>query len=446
MKKILIISEYFAPTQAIASNRWSKIAYYLKQQHDVSIDVLTIRRNYSHKESIMGYSLKDDLLKKETKSINKFYVIDYNKFIVFLVLLVDLIKRHVFKVDNTNKLNESVLPITSRNRKYKILKFRDYLEMILLNISNYYGGVKCIKNHVNEYDVVISTYGPYWPNLVGNYIKKRNKKIKWIADFRDYCTRTNYSNFHRNINNIYLRKISKRTDLIYEVIDGMDVEGFANRKIQVLPNGYDPVEMKNIGPIEKFFVLYTGTYYKEDDVSPLFKAMKQLIDEKCIAVDDLEFLYAGNGYEAYRDAAKKYKLETYITNLGVVSRSESIKLQCKSAALIQLGWNTKSEHMMWTGKTYEYMMAQRPIIYIVNGDEKDSLPSKNIHKLGGVCYESVNDEIDFIKLKTYLKNIYTEWKTTGTICLNRDEAYIKTFSYPDLSNKVWNEINEVNVE
>lgn len=443
MKRILIISEYFAPTQAIASNRWSKIAYYLKQQHDVSIDVLTIRRNYTHKESIMGYSLKDDLLKKETKAINKFYVIDYNKFIVFLVLLVDLIKRYILKIDNTNKLNESVLPITSRDRKFKILKIRDYLEMILLNISNYYGGIKCIKNHVSDYDVVISTYGPYWPNLVGNYIKKKNKNIKWIADFRDYCTRTNYSMLHRYINNIYLKKICKRTDLVYEVIDGMDVECFAKRKIKVLPNGYDPVEIKNIGTIEKFTILYTGTYYREDDVSPLFGAINQLIDERNIDSNDLEFLYAGSGFEAYREVATKYNLESFVVNLGVVSRSESMELQRKSAALIQLGWNNKNEHMMWTGKTYEYMMAQRPIIYIVNGDEKDSLPARNIHKLGGVCFESVNSENDMHILKEYLKKIYVEWKTTGTICLDRDEAYIKTFSYPNLSMKVWNGINEV---
>ena len=437
MKRILIISEYFAPTQAIASNRWSKIAYYLKQQHDVCIDVLTIRRNYTHKESIMGYSLKDDLLKKEIKSINKFYVIDYNKLIVFLVLLVDLIKRYILKIDNTNKLNESVLPITSRNRKFKIYKIRDYLEMILLNISNYYGGIKCIKNYVNDYDVVISTYGPYWPHFVGDYIKKHNNQIVWLADFRDNCTRDNYSKSQKKYNDLYLKKICKNANIVSETESGMDAEMYSKNKIVVFTNGYDPAEERKTYTSSKFSFLYTGMYYKEDDVSPLFSAVRDLVDSNCIDLNDIEFGYAGSGVEAFKEASQKYNLDSYIHYYGFVSRKDSMKLQRNSAVLIQLGWNNGLENFLWTGKTYEYMLAKKPIIYIVSGTEKGSVVSKKISKIGGFCYENANSEFDYYRLKRYIMDIYNEWKKSGTIKIKRDEDYIKTFSYSKIAEDVW---------
>ena len=442
MKKVLIVSEYFAPTQAIASNRWSKIAYYLKKNHDVSIDVLTIRRNYTHKESFMGYSLKDTTLKKETASVDNYIVIDYNCFVVFIALIVDFIKTRILKTNNSYKYNEGGVKYVNKNNINFISNLRDNLEVFLLNYTRYLDGVKCIKKSVHKYDYVITTYGPYWPNMVGHYIKKRNKNIIWMADFRDYCYRESDTIIQKLFNKIYLKSVCKTSDIVSEVLEGMDVEKFSKTKCVVVSNGYDPTDKKECIQPNKFTFLYTGTYYKEDDVTPLFEAIKELIDTHSLAVDDLEFMCAGNGADEYREVAKEFDLDQYVTALGHISREEAMRLQRQSAMLIQLGWNTPNEHMLWTGKTYEYMLAQKPIIYILNGCVKGSLISSNINKLGGVCYEAANKDKDIVKLKSYIIEKYNEWKKTGVISIDREEEYISQFSYPYISELVWKNLNK----
>ena len=48
--KVLLIAEYIAPVNAIASIRWTKISKYLVLHHQASIDLLTNEKNFSGKK------------------------------------------------------------------------------------------------------------------------------------------------------------------------------------------------------------------------------------------------------------------------------------------------------------------------------------------------------------------------------------------------------------
>ena len=64
---LLIISEYIAPVQAIASIRWTKIAKYLKRDNEeISITVLSNEKNYDNPENLLPLCRKDSLLEQDS--------------------------------------------------------------------------------------------------------------------------------------------------------------------------------------------------------------------------------------------------------------------------------------------------------------------------------------------------------------------------------------------
>lgn len=58
--KILLVSEYIAPVQAIASIRWSKLTKYLKQHHNAGVDVLTNVKRYGPMAGFGRYLLDEN--------------------------------------------------------------------------------------------------------------------------------------------------------------------------------------------------------------------------------------------------------------------------------------------------------------------------------------------------------------------------------------------------
>lgn len=86
---------------------------------------------------------------------------------------------------------------------------------------------------------------------------------------------------------------------------------------------------------------------------------------------------------------------------------------------------------------YEYMMAQKPIIYMMAGDEPDSLPSRDMEKLGGICYEQCRHEETYVLLKNYIIQKYSEWKDTGNVTIEGDIDYRNKYAYPVIAEQVW---------
>ncbi len=79
MKKILIISEFIAPFQAIASIRWTKIAKYLKKNHDAHISVVTIDKRYKGISLHLTQTRIDKLLKKDLIYFNNYWLVPGGK-------------------------------------------------------------------------------------------------------------------------------------------------------------------------------------------------------------------------------------------------------------------------------------------------------------------------------------------------------------------------------
>ena len=437
MKRIVIISQYIAPTQEIASIRWTKIAKYLKMNHDVEITILTTCK--SEKE------VKDPLLVKDMKYFDEYVTIKENLLFCTLKRFRDKIrlKRRKRTLQNNSVEmiynNEGERQFKDATLKHRFNTWLDEkaMESLAKRASKKY------QKEIKNTDVLISTYGPIWDHMAAEKIKEKNQEILWIADFRDiyagneYETKDEFEK-HKDFTKLHL----KNAKYLTRVTPGIKLYETSAHQVIEVSNGYDPAEKKEPIEYEKFMLLYTGTMYPgTSDLSPVFKAVVELLDEGKIKESDVEIVYAGKSKEVFEHQTQTSKATNISKNLGVVSRDKVLELQQKASVLLQSSFYSKEFKYMWTGKMFEYMLAEKPIILASVGEEP-SEPCSLMYKLGGVGYEPCDHENAYMKMKDYICDKYNEWKTNKMVSINRDEEYVKMFSYDSIANQIWNLIEQ----
>lgn len=425
--KILIVSEYIAPLQAIASIRWTKIAKYLKISHsNIHITVLTNEKVFDGNNQ-----RKDLMLEKDMCFFDEYWQLSKSNM---------LKKYEAIKKKNSSSVSAIQIEIqqcSSKGSLVQILKkegllgVRDIKEKILFSQAKQF-----LKDRQFDFDVVISTYGPAWPHLVAERIKKKHPSIFWLADFRDPYAKETDGPFSFWRHNLFVKRHCIAADVITRVTDDLYLNEPENAVVKMLPNGYDPEEALAPLPPRDFTIVFTGALYGERrDIGVVCKAVKELVLEQ--KIDGVKVLYAGPDGELGRKIACRYDAQEYLQDLGALKRTDALKLQQNAAILLQLNWNTKAEHCQWSGKMYEYMMMRKPIIFVVTGDEPYSFPSYNMSKLGGICYEQCRHKETYPLLKQYILDKYEEWKRTGNVSVQRDEEYVQQYSYANIAESVW---------
>lgn len=440
MISILLVVNGIAPMEGINAIRWTKIAKYLKLIHkeDVKITVLTQKKNFDSSYSSVGTFKKDILLEKDMKYFDEYIDLPTDKWFS----LANWCKRKVFGAKKQLVSGqEAMKKNTKMIIKHKIRTLYDnYTNIVIYRVLWNY-----IKNHIDEYDVVISSYSPMWPFMVAHKMKKNNKRLKWIADFRDVCGREGinvggFAPWHRS----YVQKHSSIANAVFRVEYFINTCTDKNVKCYTVTNGYDPDEAAAPECPDTFNFVYTGSIYGElQDFSIIYQAVNELIEQGCIQKDKVKVYYAGRYGEEAQIMANKTGITDFFVNLQQIPRFKARELQRKAAVLIQAGFNIENDYCAWTGKMYEYMISQKPIVYIVNGDKPNSFPSKYMNKLGGVCYEKTRHEETYPKLKNYIKEKYDEWIATGNVTIKQDREYVGNYSYQAIAEQVWEIIKTI---
>lgn len=424
--KILIISEYIAPLQAVASIRWTKIAKYLKLAlPDASITVLTNQQQFTGP----ARNRSDPLLQKDMRCFDAYWQIPEGKELA----LYEKLKRRRLKTTLELQNRMQTLGKTrmrTRVKKELLLLVRDIKETICLR-----QGAKFLRGRELDFDVVISTYGPAWPHLLAEQVKREHPAMLWLADFRDPYAKDTDTAFAWHRHNAFVRRHCRQADVITRVSGNLHLNEPPGVPIQTIPNGYDPSEAMPPLPPDEFSIVFTGRLYGEKrDLGIVCKALKELASAGL--VQNAAVLYAGPDDALARQLAGRYDAQDHLKAVGVLPRLEALRIQQKAAVLLQLDWNTAKNHCEWSGKMYEYMMARKPILFVVTGDEPNSFPSRHMGELGGCCYEQCRHNETYPRMKRYILDKYTEWKTTGNVTIQRDEGYVRKFSYEEIAKMV----------
>ena len=190
-------------------------------------------------------------------------------------------------------------------------------------------------------------------------------------------------------------------------------------------------------PPTKFSFVYTGSFYpKETNLQLIFQAISELISENKIDSNDVEILYAGRNGRDFVEQASATGLKRFVVDHGSVSREIAINLQKNAAVLLQSYTYSSSFKSLWSGKMFEYMMAEKPIVFAVICDTH-SEQYKLMPKLGGIAVESFNTKETYDPMKEYIFEKYREWKKTGNVTISRDDDYVKSFSYEKIADDFW---------
>ncbi|MGM0396665.1 MAG: glycosyltransferase family 4 protein [Bacillota bacterium] len=293
--------------------------------------------------------------------------------------------------------------------------------------------------------LVYTTSFPYSSHILGLHLKKNMPELRWVADFRDEWTNNPY---HRD--SIYKRikfKGEKRMEL--QVTEGCDyfitntplmLENFIadNPSLQgrstFIPNGYDEEDFQELANErddgEKFVVTYTGSLYGRRNLDEFMEGLKISIDKNEIRKDDLQIRIVGNIYDKVIDSyARKFNLEGQIKSYGYLPHKESIQMLFNSDIILLVIGKGKGSKNFYTGKIFEYIRSDRPILAIV---PEDGVAAQVIRetKTGEVV-----DPEDIEGVSNAISGYYSEWKK-GTIDHNPDWDKIRNYSRRSQTGKL----------
>jgi glycosyltransferase involved in cell wall biosynthesis len=221
-------------------------------------------------------------------------------------------------------------------------------------------------------DVLVTTSPPASVNLIGAAVKQVTG-VYWVADLRDSVA----ANPDRDVERLAVRMkeqaqatvaklVARWSDAVVTVSDAISAEmrGLGAERVETIPNGcdFDDFEGLEYHRNERFRITHTGTFFGHRDPRPFLSALAE-VDGDVVA------RFVGGLRSADREFADGLGLGDRIEEIEHVPRQSALELQRDSEALLLLlpdaGGRGKT---VPSGKIFEYLAAERPILAAVPPD------------------------------------------------------------------------------
>ncbi len=397
MKKVLIISYYWPPAGGPGVQRWLKFTKYLP---DFNIQpIVYVPENATY--PIIDNDLINDIQKTT-------------------IVLKQPIKEpykiaSLFSKKSTKSISSGLI---KDNKKQSLLE-----KTMLFIRGNFFipdarvawvkPSVNYLSNYIstNNIDTIITTGPPHSLHLIGYELQRKNN-VKWIADFRDPWTNIGY---HKELKlTKFAQKKHKRLE--FEVLNSAnciittsyttknEFAAITQKPIHVITNGYDIEKIEKPLLDKKFSISHIGSLLSKRNPKILWEVLSEIISENELFKNDFELKLIGKISSEIIETLKKYKLVSYVTNLGYVSHTEALINQRKSQMLLLIEIDSHETKGIIPGKLFEYMAAERPIIAL---GPVESDVEKIIKETNCGCYFNYTEKQ---KLKTYILESYSHFK------------------------------------
>ena len=421
-KNILIIAYFFPPPNSIAAIRTWKLVKYIKQHgyepivicgetnidtgfetsdievHRIKCDILLEKYASVFKNKINSQKNKNNNNEMIHVHSSDAFNINVRQIIYLILKKIKRILSEIFEYpDAQSKWRKTVLPIAS-----KIIDTK-------------------------RIDLIYSSASPFTGHLIASDLSKIYG-IPWVADYRDLWTLNHYIS-HLWIRlflekRLELRTLSSVSAVITVSEPAAEIQSkFLNRPVEVITNGFDPCDYNfYTEPYKNFTISYTGNIYSgKQDPSLLFSAVRKLIDNGKISSRNIRINFWGTDKIILDPIIKKYHLHEVVGIFERVSLEKSIIEQKKSTVLLLLSWNDLSQKGVYTGKVFEYLGANRPILAIPKntGSVIDELLYKT---RAGISCSSVE------QLEDVLLNWYDTFYSTDTLPYTGMEEEIQKYN------------------
>ena len=157
----------------------------------------------------------------------------------------------------------------------------------------------------------------------------------------------------------------------------------------------------------------------------------------------IKLVYAGREGALFTRYASQSGLESCVEDHGQVSRKQSIALQRSADILLMASHHMASQKGILTGKLFEYMMMDKPIVCCMGGDLPNSGVKQVLSQTGmGMCCEHARAHEDEEALLTYTRMLVQNWQNGLSLLEGRNAAEVEAYAYPGLAKTLENWINE----
>ena len=257
---------------------------------------------------------------------------------------------------------------------------------------------------------MITTSPPNSIHLVGAAVK-RTLGIPWIADLRDSLV----AHPHRRAESFAVRTkeradsaianlVARRADAIVAAAESIAEEARGLEpagRVVTIANGSDFDDFAGLEytPGDRFRITHTGSFLGKRDPKPFLQALADS------GLDDVVARFVGDFRSADREFAESLGLGDRLELLPYVPRRRSLALQRDSDALLLLipdaGGRGKG---VLSGKVFEYLAAERPILAAV---PPDGAAAKLIQDIGAGIVAPADD---VEALRAALVELHGRWK------------------------------------
>ena len=394
-KRILIISGEFIPyTQSIGGV--IRVLSFLKSLKKNNLKLISLKKNYYGYFGFRSYikNVKKKYLENKLSKPNKI--------------------KHLF-ISIIRFYFSNLLYILGIDQNFFSKKI--YLREIKSSLKNF------------KPDFILISGPPFSLFKLVNEIRSLNQKVKIILDYRDgWSSRIRSKKFYliKKIMNNAERKILDKCNFVLCATSQIykDVKSLKKKNIYLIKNGFLKNEKKIVSVSKSdrkiligYFGLISDSSYGYRDIKVIYNSLK--------SNNKIQFSFYGNSIIKNKNI-KNSKYFKFYKNISYFETQNKMK-QFDYLLILHTEKSTSKEVV--TGKFYEYLSSQTPIIMISNGEtEAGKIIKKN--KLGfSVDYSRISLEKFFSNLKKIKRN-------------NIKSSYMKKFSRLEQNKKLVKIINE----
>lgn len=232
-------------------------------------------------------------------------------------------------------------------------------------------------------DAVWSSSAPYSCHLIGLLLKRR-LNLPWIADFRDAWSDDPMDILaHHKVHRWLEHRVLKHADRIVGVTQDI-VRYLAERtdgpknKYHLIANGYDPQDFlpatarpKSTAAKPSFVLTMTGSLYAKISAVPFYAGLAQFFDAHPAARAQTQIRWVGQmDHQARTDslnALERFNIRDCITHVGYLPHRAAIEEMMAADVLLLLLFAGAGASQVMTGKVFEYLATQKPILAMAQG-------------------------------------------------------------------------------
>lgn len=362
MKRVLIITYYWPPSGGSGVQRWLKMSKYLPENGWQPVIYTTENAEYP----IVDPSLEKDIV-PEAEVIRRPIVEPYTFYKRFLgIKKEETVKAGFIEEKEKKKGWKTDLSLWIRGNLF-IPDARCWWVR---------PSVRYLKEYLKEHpvDAIISTGPPHSMHLIAMKLKKE-LGIPWIADFRDPWTEIDYyqdlhlsrcaDRKHHKLERQVLTQADKVVTVGWDCARSLGRLG--NRNVRVVPNGYDWEIDANQQPAplsQEFTLTHLGVVTPSRNTPQLWNALKELKEENADFGSKLKIRLVGQVDQSVTESLEAAGLKGNTEIIPYIPHDEILQMQQSSQVLLLLINNTPNAKGILTGKLFEYLASDRPILCI----------------------------------------------------------------------------------